>query len=216
MRRALCFAVAVASQLLVGCWGLAIDVGTTHVQPEAAVEAEAGVEASFSDGSDADAGTPSIAQECMASGQVDRFFTAKEVTARLVGRWGQCPGVTASPLPCPPQTKLWGIRFSADGTFALLGAQSEFSDYVDQPDACGRGLFKIYAPTAASEGGAGQYVPLDDTALRNGLEVHLFPESGAVDVELPEFEHDPRRMYLREQGQVDSRGYFAPIPPRVR
>jgi hypothetical protein len=135
--------------------------------------------------------------------------------------------VKASPLPCPTSARLWGIRFSVDGTFSQLGAATETGEYVDQSEPCGRGYYRFLArsPEDAGFGGDGgggdagtgsTYVAFDDTTLRNGLEIHLFTEAGMLDIELAEFEKTPERMFLREQGPLDSRGYFARLPAAPR
>jgi hypothetical protein len=205
----------------VACWSRTFDVGTTRAPPDAEVDDGAAIGDAVIDPHDALDGPAQDAPEsaygtCAASGKGDKFFTANELTNRLIGWWAQCPGVMVSPLPCSPSAPVWGIRFSADGTYALLGADTELATFVEQTDPCGLGTFRIYSPAIAGDGGASQYVPLDDTQPRAGLEVHLFGQAAPLDVELPEFETEPRRMFLREQGQVGSAGYFSPIPPALR
>lgn len=216
--RLACLAFALAPSL--ACWGTVVDVGATARAAEdaAVVDARAPEDA-------AEAGVVRPLAECRASGVVDRYFSAKELTDRILGGWAQCPEVVSSPLPCLPEAALWGIAFYADATYAILGADREGEAYRVLPGECGSGTFRLFVPRtvdagpAADGGGAGtaQYVPLDDTVPRNGLEVHLFPEGSAVaDVVLVDVEKEPRRLYLREQGSIDTRGYFAPVPAPLR
>lgn len=205
--------VALGPCVAMGCIGVAVDVGSSPVSPPASAPPDASDAAADV----APEAAPDPLATCGASGVVDRYDSAKDLTTRLVGRWGQCPEVTNSPLPCSPNAPLWGIKFAADGTYALLGADGAGGDYDVQPEPCGTGTFKIYAPESVDASSAGRFVALDDPTPHNGLEVHLFPaaDGGLVDVELVEFESKPVRMLLREKG-LDSRGYFAPLPPRLR
>jgi hypothetical protein len=214
-RRALVVAVTLSTMIGFACLGTSIDVGTTNSGGVDAQSDSADAGASAPEDAHDDRG-PSPLGQCAASGQIDRYYSAKELTARLVGRWGQCPHVATSPLPCLPKTAFSGIRFSPDGTFSVIGAGSEYAEYVDQPETCGRGTFRIFAPAPTDGGTLGdgavlpksEYVAFDDAKPRNGLEVHLQTEDGVVGVELVEFEMGPERMFLREQA-FDTRGYFA-------
>lgn len=212
------FAFAAIAQAIAACWGGVFDVGTS-TRADAGADANAIVDASTDANAPADADAAdarlSAFGNCLGIGARVYPSSAKELVDRLVGHWVQCPDVQISPLPCEPDAAVSGIRLGADGTFAVLGAKSEYGPFVEEPSPC-RGTFKIWAPSPGGEAGAAKYVDFTDTQPRNGLEVHLFLDDGKQSVELPELYEDPQRMLLREQGALASGGFFAPIPASIR
>jgi hypothetical protein len=224
------------------CLGITVDVGTTPrdagLDTRAREEERGAPLVPSADSGDAPVDADDPLHACGASGRIDRVGTAKELVDRLIGSWAQCGGPPTSPLPCAPPAKFWGIRFSRysrfEGRFVLLGTDDLGSEYVEQPPPCGRGAFKIWAGSfgdgavpqlvdgAVPDDDAGhvmqpsQYVPLDDTDFRNGLQLHLVLENGFEDYEDIDFEKDPERLYLAEIGNIRSGSYFARLKPREK
>ncbi len=191
---------------LSACWGMTIDVGTND--RDAAVPiADASEDTAPPVFSDA---KPDPVAQCGASGQIERYFSAKELTDRLLGVWGECPHDGVTPLPCIPPTRHPGIRFEANGRFAILGTREAGADYIEMPAPCGPGTFKIFALIQGGilDGASSEYVPLDDPTPRNGLEVHLFVDDGEFDIELVDFEKNPERLFMRERGNIATRAYY--------
>lgn len=145
-------------------------------------------------------------------GPDDPYVSARELTARLVGRWFNCDPPERSPIQDGLRD---GVAFDADGRWALL-VWNDARDALDRSTSdTQHGVVRYHAFTdpdagTAAEGGVGSSdVARDDPGLRNGLVVYL--DRSGPDPQSFTFGRAPRQMTAVELGPSALRARYVPV-----
>jgi hypothetical protein len=191
----------VTASLAWGCKVTPLDIGTDNpvVQDDHEVP-----DTSMPDVAEADA-TLSLESRLRARcaedpGPSDDYFSAADLTSRLVARWFNCDAAAASPIQDGDGD---GIVFQADGSWALLFWNESRTDFVASTTPQQFGMFRYYFFVDSEAGAAGDSgvssgdIARDDTKARSPLVVYLDRQTGE-DGFSHTFSQKPRQMKVGE------------------
>jgi hypothetical protein len=144
-------------------------------------------------------------------GPSNDYFSAADLTIRLVARWFNCDTANASPVQDGDAD---GIVYQSDGSWALLYWNESRTDFVSSTIPQQFGMFRYHFfvdPDAGAAGDSGVKsgdIPLNDRSARSPLVVYLDrpPEDGFDH----RFSKNPRQMNVTELAS-SLRARYVPI-----
>ncbi len=198
-----------------------LSVGSTPVQPDAALDAEpiratpdAMLTSTLIDRLEAKCALP--------AGQSVNYTSAAQLSALLKGRWYHCGSIGNWDLP-----RGTGLAYGFDqiGTYAFLDYADQSESFTPSTDVnrSGQILYVAFAGTPSEGGvteagvaadasaGGSTAIPWNDTTTRNGFFVYL-TRAGDADLEFQMLlEENPRKLHLNELGGTPVLSTFVPI-----
>jgi hypothetical protein len=212
-----CFFGVVAHFSGAACRVTPLQVGKDR--PETTEAPEAGVP----DAEVSETGKPLTLEERLRArcaeeaGPNNAYYSALELTQRIVGRWFICDSVLTSSLNDGDGD---GFTFNADGTWAVLrfnAARDDFVPETKEPYNFGRYRYHSFADAdagaAADAGIVSKDVDRDDPAPRTSLVVYLDRKGTGLgpDPHSFTFSRKPRQMEVVEYGPSPLRARYVPI-----
>jgi hypothetical protein len=203
---------ALTSSFALACRLVTLDLGADNPPPVVQVPPDIAAP----DAAEAEAAASleaTLLARCAADpGPSDAYFSASELTSRLVARWFNCGSSASSPIQNGDGD---GIVFRADGSWAILSWNARRDGFDASVTPTLFGTYRYYffvdseAGAAAEAGVASGDVARNDPTNRTPLVVYLDRPGNPDGLNLT-FSKKPRQMSVVESASA-LRGRYVPI-----